>query len=61
MDKIFWNLVTFINVNIIVPFICITVVMMLIGSYILDMIALYITSPIVELNEKIRDILVFRY
>ena len=52
---------TFINVNIIVPFICITVVMMLIGSFILDMIALYITLPIVVLNEKIRDILVFRY
>ena len=43
VDNIFWNLVTFINLNIIIPFCCITLVMMLIGSYILNRIAYDVT------------------
>lgn len=60
VDRIFWNLVNYVQVRIIVPFLCITIVMMLVGSYFLNMIAENITDPIINLKEEIGDIIEFR-
>ena len=61
VDSIEMNLVYLISTWIMIPFLITTLVMILIGSYVLDSIAFNITNPIVVLNEKVRDILVFRY
>lgn len=60
VDRIQSSLFATIN-QIIITFCIITVVMMLIGSYFLNKVAYDVTSPIVELTEKILDIMRFRY
>ena len=60
VDTIFWNLANFIQISIIIPFTVTTLIMMLFGGYFLNKIAQGVTSPIVELQEKIGDIIKFR-
>ena len=60
VDTIFWNLANFIQISIIIPFTVTTLIMMLFGGYFLNKIAQGVTSPIVELQEKIGDIIRFR-